>query len=60
MMEIGDPKESICQAIDKMQVDLLVLGSHGYGMVKRALLGSVCNYCVQHARCVVLVVRKPL
>lgn len=60
VMEIGDPKEAICDAVEKMKVDLLIIGSHGYGMVKRALLGSVSNYCVQHAKCPVLVVRKPL
>eukprot|EP01018_Ginkgo_biloba_P026997 Gb_05096 [translate_table: standard] len=59
VMEMGDPKEAICDAVDKLQVDLLVIGSHGYGMLKRALLGSVSNYCVHHAKCPVLVVRKP-
>jgi len=34
-MEIGDPKEAICDAVEKMNVDLLIIGSHGYGMVKR-------------------------
>ncbi|GLJ11121.1 hypothetical protein SUGI_0143650 [Cryptomeria japonica] len=59
MVEIGDPKDAICDAAEKMQIDLLVLGNHGYGMVKRALLGSVSSYCVHHAKCPVLVVRKP-
>ncbi|CAO2826119.1 unnamed protein product [Amaranthus hypochondriacus] len=30
----GDPKEEICQAADQKQVDLLVVGSRGLGMLK--------------------------
>ncbi len=35
---------------------LLVVASHGYGSVRRALLGSVAAGCVRAARCPVLVV----
>lgn len=56
--EVGDPKEAICEAVEKHNIKLLVLGSHGRGAVKRALLGSVSNYCVHNAKCPVLVVRK--
>ena len=37
--------------------DLLVLGSRGHGSFADALLGSVGQYCVHHARCPVLVMR---
>jgi len=57
--EIGDPKDAICDAIEKLQIDLLIIGSHGYGMIKRAFLGSVSNYCVHYAKCPVLVTKKP-
>ncbi|KMZ75327.1 Universal stress protein family protein [Zostera marina] len=53
----GDPKEIICQTIDQMNIDLVVLGSRGQGMIKRALLGSVSDYCAHHANCPVLIVR---
>lgn len=36
---------------------LLVVGSHGHGTFTGMLLGSVSQFCVQHATCPVLVVR---
>ncbi|GKE04634.1 universal stress protein A-like protein [Tanacetum coccineum] len=59
MTEIGDPKELICEAVEKSNVQLLVLGSHSRGAITRVFLGSVSNYCVQNAKCPVLVVKKP-
>ncbi|TQD92431.1 hypothetical protein C1H46_021992 [Malus baccata] len=56
--EVGDPKVVICKAVEKHNIQLLVLGSHGRGGIQRAFLGSVSNYCVHNAKCPVLVVRK--
>ncbi|AEW99532.1 universal stress protein [Streptantibioticus cattleyicolor] len=39
--------------------DLLVIGHRGLGGLAGSLLGSVSRYCVQHATCPVVVVRKP-
>ncbi|KAG2709357.1 hypothetical protein I3760_05G234800 [Carya illinoinensis] len=58
--EVGDPKEAICAAVENLNIQLLVLGSHSRGVIKRAFLGSVSNYCVHNAKCPVLVVRKPV
>jgi len=40
--------------------DLLVVGSHGHGhgAVTGALLGSVSEYCTNHATCPVAVIRS--
>jgi nucleotide-binding universal stress UspA family protein len=37
----GDAKEAICQAVDRMQAGLLVLGSRGLGKIKRYVARSV-------------------
>ncbi|XP_068640042.1 universal stress protein A-like protein [Aristolochia californica] len=58
MME-GDARELLCKAVDKHKAEMLVVGSHGYGAFKRAVLGSVSDYCAHHAHCSVLIVKKP-
>lgn len=37
--------------------ELLVVGSRGHGAVAGMLLGSISQYCTQHASCPVVVVR---
>lgn len=39
--------------------DLLVVGSRGHGGFAEALLGSVSQHCVHHARCPVVIIRGP-
>ncbi|KAH6771417.1 Adenine nucleotide alpha hydrolases-like superfamily protein [Perilla frutescens var. hirtella] len=56
--EVGDPKEVICEAVEKLGIELLVIGSQGRHALQRAFLGSVSNYCVHNAKCPVLVVKK--
>ncbi|KAK4753817.1 hypothetical protein SAY87_001921 [Trapa incisa] len=50
LTEVGDPKEAICEAVDNLNVQLLVLGSHSRGTIQRAFLGSVSNYCVHNSK----------
>ena len=38
-------------------IDLIVMGSRGLGVVKGVLLGSVSQYVVEQAKCPVLVVK---
>ena len=54
----GDPADALCQEAAAAQVDLIVVGSHGSGVLRRALLGSVSHAVLHHAPCPVLVVRE--
>ncbi|KAH7865456.1 hypothetical protein Vadar_006982 [Vaccinium darrowii] len=58
-VERGDPRGVICKMAEKLGVDIVVMGSHGYGMIKRAFLGSVSNHCAQNVTCPVLIVKRP-
>ncbi|KAL8259768.1 hypothetical protein R6Q59_027721 [Mikania micrantha] len=53
----GNPKEILVEAVEQMDIDLLVVGSRGLGQIKRAVLGSISDYCAHHAKCPVLIVR---
>ena len=49
-----DPAMAILD-MARADVDLLVLGSRGYGSMRRALVGDVSGAVVRHARCPVLI-----
>ncbi|EMS51704.1 Universal stress protein A-like protein [Triticum urartu] len=55
----GEPKHVLCDAVENHRADLLVVGSQGYGAIRRALLGSVSDYCAHHADCSVVIVKQP-
>ena len=54
---VGDPGPELCRLAAEGDYELLVVGSHGSGFLKRALLGSVSHHVLHHAPCPVLVVR---
>ncbi len=51
----GNPAQVLLDAAKN--ADLLVVGSRGHGGFTAALLGSVSQHCVHHARCPVVVIR---
>jgi len=53
----GPPAEVISEAIRGV-IDLLVMGSRGYGPIRRALLGSVSEGLVRAATVPVLVMPR--
>jgi nucleotide-binding universal stress UspA family protein len=55
---VGPPKEVILEEAESWGADLIVVGSHGRGAVKRFLLGSVSQAVALHARCSVEIVRS--
>jgi nucleotide-binding universal stress UspA family protein len=58
VVEKGDPVEKLLDAAE-MGVDLLVLGSRGFGPVMRLLIGSVSSRVIRGAPCPVMVVPRP-
>jgi nucleotide-binding universal stress UspA family protein len=56
----GVPKNVILEEAEAFNADLIVLGSHGYGVIDRFLLGSVSQSVALHAKCSVEIVRKKL
>jgi nucleotide-binding universal stress UspA family protein len=57
-MLTGQPWDEIVKLAAKAPgTDLIVMGTHGRGMLAHALVGSVAERVVRHAPCAVLVIR---
>jgi universal stress protein A len=54
----GYATEEICRAAEEHDATLIVLGSHGWGPMRRMFFGSVSTGVLHHAPCPVLVVRR--
>lgn len=52
----GSTHREICGAASELGVDLIVIGTHGRSGLTHAILGSVAERVVRHARCPVLTV----
>lgn len=53
---VGQPAAEIARYADEQGADVVVLGSHGHGLVHRFLLGSVAERVARQAPCAVLIV----
>ena len=57
-LKMGERRdEAIVELAEEIGAGLIVIGSRGFGGLKRALLGNVADSVVRHAHCPVLVVR---
>jgi nucleotide-binding universal stress UspA family protein len=56
LTKVGPPVEEILEYADAQKIDLIVIGTHGRGLVGQMLLGSVAERVVRRARIAVLTV----
>ena len=56
MLLKGDAATLILEKAEDLQAEIIILGSHGHGLLHKALLGSVSESVIHHARCNVLIV----
>ncbi|VGO22391.1 universal stress protein [Pontiella sulfatireligans] len=56
MLIKGDPAKLIIEKAEELEADMIIIGSHGHGLLHKALLGSVSESIIRHARCNVMVV----
>lgn len=53
----GHPGSQIVQFAEKIEADIIIMGSRGLGMVARFVLGSTSDYVSDNAKCPVLIVK---
>jgi len=52
----GSTVEIIIEQAEKSNADIIILGSHGRGVIASAIMGSTCQGLIQKSKCPVLVV----
>lgn len=58
LVRAGSPYVGILAAAEELDVDMIVLTTHGRTGLKRLLLGSTAEQVMRHAKCPVLSVRR--
>jgi nucleotide-binding universal stress UspA family protein len=56
-LRVGEPGPTIAEAARELACDMIVMGARGLGSNTAALLGSVAQSTIEHARVPVLVVK---
>ena len=60
MLLKGEAAELILEQAENLDVDMIVMGSHGHGLLRKILIGSVTEAVLQDALCNVLIVPAPM
>jgi nucleotide-binding universal stress UspA family protein len=59
LIKTGAPAEIIVQTAKERNCDLIVVGTHGHGVISQVLIGSTAKWVVRHSPIPVLVIRLP-
>jgi len=59
-LRMGEAAKVIVELAEELDVGLVVLGSRGLGLIRRALMGSVSDSVVRHAHCPVMMIRSEM
>ncbi len=57
-VEIGNPADVILEKTAELDVNLVIMGSHGKKGLSRLIMGSVAETVVRKANCPVLIVKS--
>ena len=57
-LRMGNVAEEIVELAKELQADLIVMGSRGYGGLRRVIKGSISDVVVRRAACAVMTVRS--
>jgi nucleotide-binding universal stress UspA family protein len=57
LIERGRPVDEIARTADELNIDLIIISTHGHTGLKHVVLGSTAENVVRHAPCPVLTVR---
>lgn len=59
LIERGTPAEVIVETAKEKKCDLIVMGTHGHGVITDVLVGSTAKWVLKNATAPVLVIRLP-
>jgi nucleotide-binding universal stress UspA family protein len=59
LIKSGTPAEIIIQTAKEQNCDLIVMGTHGHGVIADVLIGSTAKFVVRQSPIPVLVIRLP-
>jgi len=57
IVRIGNVQKELLRVVKEKKIDMIVMGTHGHTGFANALIGSVAEKIVRHARCHVLTVK---
>jgi nucleotide-binding universal stress UspA family protein len=60
LIKEGNPSNIIVEYAQKNNIDIIVMGSRGLGVIKGKIFGSVSQHVIQNANCCVLIAKKKL